>query len=1289
MDNNRVITSAMRSLRNPTVRSVLVLSVACAVFSFSWAAAPIFRGATVIGGISASEVRQASVAPQSVLTLQSSAVKGVVRSSIRQSAAEYARNAKPASVSLNYAVLALDGSQYGEVSGVTFFGDLSGKAVTVGDGSDLLVKGKHTVLAVGGDIYVRSNTYYQAGDKSSALGLVAIADASGKGGNVYIHEDVTNVVGAIYADRAVRSVWGALDASKIVDMANVGTGGTSLPHLNNQLLVYGTIISENTYGGGLQNGAVSTAQPKCPYYFSGTCDWAAARGFDLNFLRRYQLTLAGTVLVPANAGKVIGGGTCATATCTGFDTNLKSLFSTTGDALAPFAQVYARDSRLSIDPPPLFSARVRDDASSAPLAGASSGCQWSGGCLGSEQLVSCGVAPSGTTAVSGKDKFTQTYQQITATSTPVWLPVAHAWTDESLATPDTECVLKCASGTWNGSACVETRVNGVCGTANGKAYPSNAVGYGSDTQCATSGTASDTTFPSPGTSKDWTCPSPNGGNPSPMCTASHALDGVCGSAQRHYSYLENSFSDPFCSTAVPHSPESFDFPGVGVTVRWTCNGIYNGVTADCSATHDDTTYSWVQGGFGACSSACGIPGTQIQTVWCKNDATNLQATLEASCSLPNKPLASQSCNEPCVNGCASPTPSGAGVTLTSTGAPLAPSVAWQSTGPLAACYASCASGYLFNSGAASCDPLPKCGAYFANHETGSLSQTDAGLCDEGTVAGFIDKGVQAASNGASSPASVSNPSGRWSWSCGNNAGGGLPRNVNCQAFEPPACGIWNGLVLIDAHPSIVPQEIWSSGLSYMWGACSGGYSIPSSVAFNFAGGYYEKAYQCKSLVSAPVDCKLYAYVKCGTAQGSTFALSPTANLCTKRSAVGSDHTNTDAPTLASAVTNAGTKWTWGCKTPSNTTISCFALKPLANCAPSTQINPFNLTHTYNVSAFDHLTTVTPTAVVTLAHGTASFSATFTCNNGAVNFSSESYVSSSCDYGYYWNGSDCAVEAACGSANGTPTTSVPNVSNTLCTTGFPTARTGTGPWNWTCTSVINSGFKVNCSAPVAPRTQSCSGLPQFGIENSVTEITQVSSGGVWIPSNIYSYNTRSSTTECRFKCPTGRTHKSSTNECVLSPNVLTCGGTLPTDINQPVMVDGTWRKSFVYYDTRIGDGGTFLATWKDTLDKYVPTNDNATYGATDSTSIFCDFKCRNAQGYYIKPDGKNLSCVKPPSCGTTSTAQAQWYPAGFSGDKPNFSSSSWQTTNPNASCYVICLGNTKLTNRNNGWYCDPK
>lgn len=120
---------------------------------------------------------------------------------------------------------------------------------------------------------------------------------------------------------------------------------------------------------------------------------------------------------------------------------------------------------------------------------------------------------------------------------------------------------------WNGSACVDSTI-GACGTANGKTYPQNAIGYGADTQCAR-GEASLIFFPAPGDTARWVCRGRNGGDDSIECSATRQGTGMCGTATKTYDWDKTSFgTDTFCREGSPVG--SVSFPQPGQTVSWTC-----------------------------------------------------------------------------------------------------------------------------------------------------------------------------------------------------------------------------------------------------------------------------------------------------------------------------------------------------------------------------------------------------------------------------------------------------------------------------------------------------------------------------------------------------------------------------------------------------------------------------------------------------------------------------------------------------------------------------------------------
>lgn len=74
-----------------------------------------------------------------------------------------------------------------------------------------------------------------------------------------------------------------------------------------------------------------------------------------------------------------------------------------------------------------------------------------------------------------------------------------------------------------------------------------------------------------------------------------------------------------------------------------------------------------------------------------------------------------------------------------------------------------------------------------------------------------------------------------------------------------------------------------------------------------------------------------------------------------------------------------------------------------------------------------------------------------------------------------------VYGACGSANGMTASSIPAAN--LCLTGTASAVTGTGPWNWSCSST-NGGTSAICSAAI----QSWTVTPLAGSNGALTPAT---------------------------------------------------------------------------------------------------------------------------------------------------------------------------------------------------------
>ena len=206
-----------------------------------------------------------------------------------------------------------------------------------------------------------------------------------------------------------------------------------------------------------------------------------------------------------------------------------------------------------------------------------------------------------------------------------------------------------------------------CGTANGKTYPGNVYGFGSDTLCTEGIADPPADFPSPGSTAHWTCKGTNG---SVECSASAAVetllppstdpvDGSCGSASKNYPDSAIGFgSDSFCSSGTL-SLANINFPTPGKPSSWTCYGSNGGSNdGSCRATvgtkyscQQETTYYGephfvcIQNAYGAyadsdCEGKC--PGyTCNKTTWQCNLAKDSQYAYneEGLCVIGCKPHA--------------------------------------------------------------------------------------------------------------------------------------------------------------------------------------------------------------------------------------------------------------------------------------------------------------------------------------------------------------------------------------------------------------------------------------------------------------------------------------------------------------------------------------------------------------------------------------------------------------------------------------------------------------------------
>ena len=171
-----------------------------------------------------------------------------------------------------------------------------------------------TLLVSGGDVHIKGNIAYSGG--SDALGMILFQNPStGAGGNIYVYPNVTEIVGAWYAEGGIISVNSQGLADEDQGSACDGSNGfcDRTYELRNQLHWKGIIATANTIGGSDANPVV------CPG--GVTCSRDEARKYDLMYLRTYTPDSGGTA--------------AASVTSTA-------------------ALVVQYDSRIQNDPPPLF-----------------------------------------------------------------------------------------------------------------------------------------------------------------------------------------------------------------------------------------------------------------------------------------------------------------------------------------------------------------------------------------------------------------------------------------------------------------------------------------------------------------------------------------------------------------------------------------------------------------------------------------------------------------------------------------------------------------------------------------------------------------------------------------------------------------------------------------------------------------------------------------------------------------------------------------------------------------------
>ena len=204
----------------------------------------------------------------------------------------------------------------------------------------------------------------------------------------------------------------------------------------------------------------------------------------------------------------------------------------------------------------------------------------------------------------------------------------------------------------------------------------------------------------------------------------------------------------------------------------------------------------------------------------------------------------------------------------------------------------------------------------------------------------------------------------------------------------------------------------------------------------------------------------------------------------------------------------------------------------------------------------------------------------------------------------------------------------------------------------CRFVCNENYSWNDIECVAEtRTADCSGLPENAEWNIASNITQSWDGEEWTPSSTGTYNSNSSSEECRFKCI--ENYNWNGTECVAGSRQGTCA---------PKPANSVWNDD--------GANGFFPQTWDGT--DWVPQTHASAYSTSPDT---CHFKCAtnyiwNDSTSKCVPASQQAECTGLPENAQWNTASSivqtwdgsEWIPS---------STGSFNTSASNYECYFKC------------------
>jgi hypothetical protein len=124
--------------------------------------------------------------------------------------------------------------------------------------------------------------------------------------------------------------------------------------------------------------------------------------------------------------------------------------------------------------------------------------------------------------------------------------------------------------------------------------------------------------------------------------------------------------------------------------------------------------------------------------------------------------------------------------------------------------------------------------------------------------------------------------------------------------------------------------------------------------------------------------------------------------------------------------------------------------------------------------------------------------------------------------------------------------------------------------------INYGWNGSTCAADTRTNQSCTGLPSNAVWNTASSIIQTWNGANWLPSTAGTYNTTSSTTECRYKCDTNYSWNSSACVADTKTNQACTGLPVNGAWNTVSHISQTWNGS-IWYPSTTGAYNTTSST----------------------------------------------------------------------------------------------------------------